>query len=108
MNGETAGRKAINSLCHACWQPLRDFMVFRKSSETAGDDLEDCATRGARLANDGTFVIQDTNIPAVAHGNRALLLAGIHSRSRVPHCGRLVSVPSGRHDPFAELEAQNS
>lgn len=39
MNGETAGRTALDALCRAYWKPVRDFIVFRGFQEAEADDL---------------------------------------------------------------------
>lgn len=39
MNGETAGRTALDALCRSYWKPVRDFIVFRGFQEAEADDL---------------------------------------------------------------------
>ena len=39
VNGETAGREALESLCRSYWNPVRDFIVFRGFREAEADDL---------------------------------------------------------------------
>lgn len=39
MNGDPAGRAALEALCRAYWRPVRDFIRFRGYSEADADDL---------------------------------------------------------------------